>query len=102
MAINDGKTDNEVLERTKLKEPELYKVVLHNDDYTTMEFVVEVIIEVFHKDTLSARRIMLDIHRKGSGSVGSYTYDVATTKAEQVHRRAREQEFPLRCSVEPA
>jgi len=95
-------TDVQDRPEEEVREPELYRVVLHNDDYTTMEFVVEVIVTVFRKDIITATRIMLDVHRKGRGLVGTYTYDIATTKAEQVHRLAREREFPLKCTVEPA
>lgn len=96
--------DSNVQDRPEeeLQEPEQFRVVLHNDDYTTMEFVVEVLVTVFHKDILSATKIMLDVHRKGRGLVGTYTYDIATTKAEQVHRLARERDYPLKCTVEPA
>lgn len=80
----------------------MFRVVLHNDDYTTMEFVVEVLVSVFRKDIISATKIMLDVHRKGRGLVGMYTYDIARTKSEQVHRMAREREYPLKCTVEPA
>lgn len=86
----------------KLKEPEMYKVVLHNDHYTTMEFVVEVLRVVFRKETPEATRIMLDVHQKGRGVVGVYTYDVAATRAMRVHRLAKEREYPLRCTIEPA
>ena len=86
----------------RVRRPRRYKVLLLNDDYTTMEFVVEVIVTVFRKDIITATRIMLDVHRKGRGLVGTYTYDIAKTKAEQVHRLAREREFPLKCTVEPA
>ncbi len=86
----------------QLKEPEEFRVILLNDDYTAMEFVVAVLVSVFHKDHLEANRIMLDVHRKGRGMVGSYPWDIATTKAEQVHAMAREQEYPLRCMVEQA
>jgi ATP-dependent Clp protease adaptor protein ClpS len=85
----------------KLKEPEDFRVVLLNDDYTTMEFVVEILMAVFHKDEEEANRIMLDVHRKGRGIVGAYSWDIAQTKASQVHNAAREREFPLRCLVEP-
>ena len=85
-----------------VREPEMYRVVLHNDDYTTMDFVVEVLVTVFHKDIISATRIMLDVHRKGRGLVGTYTYDIARTKVDQVHRMAREREFPLKCTMERA
>ncbi|MDR1574674.1 MAG: ATP-dependent Clp protease adapter ClpS [Treponema sp.] len=85
----------------KLKEPEVYRVVLLNDHYTTMDFVVEVLMVIFHKSIEDANRIMLDVHRRGKGVVGVYAWDIAATKAEQVHAAARENEFPLRCIVEP-
>jgi len=80
----------------------MFRVVLHNDDYTTMEFVVEVLLTVFRKNLVESTRIMLDVHRKGTGQVGVYTYDVAATKVSQVHALAREREFPLRCTMEKA
>jgi ATP-dependent Clp protease adaptor protein ClpS len=83
----------------KLKEPEEFQVILLNDHYTTMDFVVEILIVVFHKDTLEANRIMMDVHRKGRGVVGQYPWDIAQTKAQQVHTLARQYEFPLRCIV---
>jgi ATP-dependent Clp protease adaptor protein ClpS len=89
-------------QREKLKEPEMYRVVLYNDDYTTREFVVSVIMAVFHKTASEATRIMLDVHRKGRGTVGVYVYDVAETKARQVKELAAAQEFPLKCTVEKA
>ncbi|WP_319477786.1 ATP-dependent Clp protease adapter ClpS [Marispirochaeta aestuarii] len=96
--------DSEVVEKSdqRLKEPEMYKVVLHNDHYTTMEFVVEILMVVFHKEVPDATRIMLDVHKKGRGVVGVYTWDVASTRATRVHRIAKEREYPLRCTVEPA
>jgi len=86
----------------KVKEPEKFKVILLNDHYTTMEFVVEVLMVIFHKGIADANRIMLDVHRKGKGVVGVYTWDIAATKTEQVHTAAKVNEFPLRCIVEPA
>ncbi|MDR0321492.1 MAG: ATP-dependent Clp protease adaptor ClpS [Treponema sp.] len=86
----------------KVKEPEQFKVVLLNDHYTTMDFVVEVLVIIFHKSIEDANMIMLDVHQKGRGVVGVYTWDVATTKMEQVHVAAKSNEFPLRCIVEPA
>ena len=86
----------------KLKEPDEYRVILLNDHYTTMDFVVEVLVVIFHKNLEEANRIMLDVHRKGKGLVGVYPWDIAATKAEQVHAAAERQEFPLRCIVEPA
>jgi len=85
----------------KYKEPEEFKVILLNDHYTTMDFVVEVLMVIFHKNVEDASRIMLDVHRKGRGIVGVYTWDIAATKLEQVHAAARANEFPLRCVVEP-
>lgn len=77
-------------------------MILLNDDFTTMEFVVEVLMSIFHKNTDDALRIMLDVHKKGKGVVGIYTWDIAVTKAEQVHAAADANEFPLRCIVELA
>jgi len=88
--------------KEKLKEPEEFKVILLNDHYTTMEFVVEILMVIFHKNIIDANMIMLDVHRKGRGVVGVYTWDIAATKTEQVHNAARANEFPLRCIVEPA
>jgi len=96
------KTDSKTLTKReeKLEEPEDYTVVLLNDDYTTQDFVVEVLKLIFHKDQEEATRIMLSVHRKGRGTVGIYTLDIATTKVNQVHDLAQQYEFPLRCVVE--
>jgi ATP-dependent Clp protease adaptor protein ClpS len=75
-------------------------VILVNDDYTTMDFVIEVLIGVFHKPAAEATRIMLDVHENGKGVCGVYTYDIATTKIDLVHKLARKREFPLKCSLE--
>ncbi len=85
---------------TELKEPPLYKVLLLNDHYTTMDFVVDVIQKVFHKSVSEATRIMLDVHKKGKGVVGLYPLDIARTKVSQVIQLAREAEFPLECALE--
>jgi ATP-dependent Clp protease adaptor protein ClpS len=99
-----GRFDSDVIEESKkkLKEPDMYKVVLHNDHYTTKDFVVEVIRKVFHKPVIEATKIMLHVHKSGRGVAGVYTWDIANTKAVQVHQLAREREFPLKCTVEPA
>lgn len=89
-------------ERVELKEPDMYRVVLHNDHYTTQEFVVSVIMLVFHKTASEATKIMLDVHRQGKGGIGVYTYDIAVTKASQVRELAVSQDFPLKCTVEKA
>jgi ATP-dependent Clp protease adaptor protein ClpS len=86
----------------KLKKPKLYKVLLHNDDYTTMEFVVYVLQAIFHHDETKAVQIMLHVHRMGIGVAGVYTREVAETRVSQVEELAREHEFPLRCSLEEA
>jgi ATP-dependent Clp protease adaptor protein ClpS len=86
----------------ELELPPMYKVLLHNDDYTTMEFVVEVLQKVFHKSAADATRIMLLVHKTGSGVCGVFTEDVAETKVEIVHHLARKSGFPLRCSMEEA
>jgi ATP-dependent Clp protease adaptor protein ClpS len=86
----------------KLQEPEEFRVILLNDHYTTMDFVVDILILVFHKNENDANRIMMDIHRKGRGTAGVYPWDIAQTKMEQVHSLARENDFPLRCVIEKA
>lgn len=83
-------------------EPRLFKVLLHNDNYTTMEFVVEVLETVFHKSPAEATQIMMNVHRKGLGICGIYPYDVAETKVVQVHVLAKQKQFPLKCSMEEA
>jgi len=92
----------DLAEQTRLQEPRLYRVMLLNDDYTTMDFVVKVIMAVFHRGAAEATRIMLDVHQKGRGVVGTYTRDIAMTKVAQVHEMARENEFPLRAAAEEA
>ena len=76
-------------------------MILLNDDYTTMDFVIDVLMEIFHKSIEDANKIMLDVHKKGRGVVGVYTWDIAVTKTEQVHAAAKANEFPLMCIVEP-
>ncbi len=88
--------------RPGIIEPKLYKVIIHNDNYTTMDFVVSVIIAVFHKAAAEATRIMLQVHNEGFGVAGIYTYDIALTKIAQVHTMAKAKEFPLHCSFEEA
>lgn len=85
----------------KLKKPSLYKVLLHNDNYTTREFVVAVLREVFHRGEAEAVRIMLHVHHTGIGVAGVYTFDVAQTKIRTVEALAKQHEFPLRLSMEP-
>lgn len=84
----------------KAKKPRLYKVLLHNDDYTTMEFVVWVLQTVFHHDETTSTRIMLHIHKNGLGVAGIYPHEIAETRATRVEQLARQHEYPLRSSVE--
>ena len=86
--------------RPKVVKPELYKVLLHNDDYTTMDFVIQVLMTVFHHETEQATRIMLNVHEHGVGVAGAYPYEIADTKARKVMELARAAEFPLLCTIE--
>lgn len=90
----------ETSQRTELQHPPWYKVLLHNDDYTTMDFVVMILQTVFHKDTDEATRIMLNVHHQGVGVAGVYTLEIGETKVALVHRMARKNQFPLKCSLE--
>ena len=85
---------------TKLEKPKLYKVILHNDDFTTMDFVVFVLQYVFKRDELEALTIMLKVHNEGHGVAGVYPYEVANMKAQKTINLARAREFPLLCTVE--
>jgi ATP-dependent Clp protease adaptor protein ClpS len=87
--------------KVKPKRPPLYKVLFHNDDYTTREFVVFVLQTVFHLGETEAVRVMWHVHTQGVGVAGVFTFEVAETKARKVEELARENEFPLRVSVEP-
>jgi ATP-dependent Clp protease adaptor protein ClpS len=89
-------------DRTDTKEPSLFKVLLHNDDYTSMEFVVSILEKIFNKSTIEATRIMLNVHNEGIGVAGIYTREICETKIAVVHELARKNNFPLRCSMEPA
>jgi ATP-dependent Clp protease adaptor protein ClpS len=103
MAGTDRRTEGEILERTRdeTKKPELYKVVLLNDDYTTMDFVIEVLETIFHKQPTEAHRIMMMVHTQGKGLCGLYPFEVAETKVEAVVESARGNGFPLRAAMEP-
>ena len=87
-------------ERREVEKPRLYKVLMHNDDYTTMEFVVHVLLKYFRKSGFEANRIMLQVHEEGVGVAGVYPYDVAETKVAQVTHEARGQGMPLLLSLE--
>ena len=96
----NNQTRSDVRSRASIKRPPMFTVLMHNDDYTTMEFVVEALIAVFHKSPTEANRIMLHIHFKGSGVCGAYPFEIAETKVCKVHDMARKEGFPLRCSLE--
>jgi ATP-dependent Clp protease adaptor protein ClpS len=102
MPRENPKTGDEVLEKpkAKAKRPEMFKVVLLNDDYTTMDFVVLVLERVFNKSEGEAYRIMMQVHMRGRGICGSYTYEIAETKVATVHEMAQEHGFPLRATIE--
>ncbi len=95
-----SKQDVQLDEQISVKLPKQYKVILLNDDYTSMEFVVEVLMEIFHKSASQGESIMLQIHNNGSGMCGIYSYEIAETKAAQVHKRARDNGFPLKAVLE--
>ena len=101
-----GQTDNReaVLNkpRHKAKSPEMYKVILLNDHYTPMDFVVSILRTVFHKNPVEATKIMLEVHKKGRGLAGVYIYDIAATKIQQVDQLAMIEEYPLKCTLEKA
>ncbi|MBF0287920.1 MAG: ATP-dependent Clp protease adapter ClpS [SAR324 cluster bacterium] len=87
---------------TKLQPPKMFKVLIHNDDYTTMEFVVLILERVFGKNLAEATRVMLNVHNEGVGIGGVYSFEIAETKVAAVHTIAQQYEFPLRCSLEEA
>ncbi len=88
--------------RDELREPAMWRVILLNDDYTPRDFVVEILVSIFHKPPVEATKIMLDVHNKGKGMVGLYAYDIARTKVSQVTALARERQFPLKTTMERA
>ena len=104
MAGGHERTDGAIKERADIKtqEPKLYNVVLLNDDYTTMEFVLQILETLFQKSPAEAYRIMMHVHRNGRGLAGVYTFEVAETKADQVATLASEAGFPLRAIIEEA
>jgi len=92
------KLSNEL--KTKLKKPKMYAVIMHNDDYTTMDFVVEILTQIFNKPAAEASELMMRIHTKGSAVIGIYTYDIAVTKKLLAEQRAEQEEFPLKITID--
>ena len=99
-AHTELKQKSDVQTEEALREPTQYKILMHNDHYTTMDFVVQVLETVFHKPASEAVQIMLNIHQKGLGLCGIYTEEIAETKVDTVHLLAKQQGFPLKCSME--
>jgi ATP-dependent Clp protease adaptor protein ClpS len=97
----EGDVATEQETQHKVDIPRQYRVLLHNDNYTTMDFVVMVLVRVFHKPEAEAVRIMLDVHQKGIGMVGVYPREIAETKVQRVVELARQAQFPLLCTMEP-
>lgn len=97
-------TQSAAKERTgcKLKEPKQYSVIMINDDFTTMEFVVSVLVNIFHKDEVTAQAIMMKVHRNGQAVVGKYPYDIAATRVRNALALAKEEGFPFRMTIEEA
>lgn len=102
MAENKNHKEGSILTEDiiEIREPRLYKVLMHNDDYTSMEFVIAVLETVFHKSANDATKIMLNVHNEGVGIAGIYTREICETKISVVHELAKKNEFPLRCSME--
>ena len=96
----DGGVHEDAFAEDEVKEPRRFRVLLHNDDYTTMEFVIQVLVGVFRKSESEAARIMLMVHNEGMGVCGVYPAEVAETKVAMVRQMAREAGYPLRCSME--
>ena len=100
MASTDSKVKEDVSSKSKSDHPPMYKVILHNDDYTTMEFVVEILVSVFGKSLEKATQIMLNVHNKGKEICGIYPRQIAETKVETVHNLASNKGFPLKSTME--
>ena len=98
-----AKQQSDVRERTRLSHdiPRMYRVIMHNDDFTTMEFVVEVLRKVFFKPEEEANQLMLKVHKEGKAIVGLYTLDIAVSKSQKAMRMARDQGFPFKLTWEP-
>ena len=98
--INEEKINIREKIEMEIKEPNKYNVIIHNDDYTSMEFVVQVLVGVFKKQVVEATKIMFDVHKKGSGIAGVYSYDVGVTKIAQAMEMCEESGFPLKLTLE--
>ncbi|WP_029320199.1 ATP-dependent Clp protease adaptor ClpS [Butyrivibrio sp. AE3004] len=90
------------LTKDMIKEPRQFNVIMFNDDFTTMDFVVDVLVDIFHKDEVTAESIMMKVHKNGQAVVGKYPYDIARTRVDTALMRAKSEGFPFRMSVEEA
>ena len=97
----DSESNTLTVQKTKVQKPRLYKVLIHNDDYTPMDFVVMVLETIFHLSTAEATHVMLAVHKRGVGVAGVFTREIAEQKAHQVLSLARQYVHPLQCSIEP-
>ena len=96
----ETESDGEVLTLEEVEPPRLYRVLLHNDDYTTMEFVIHILMKHFGKNRESAKQIMLEVHERGIGLCGLYTFEVAESKVDKVLKESKREGFPLACTYE--
>lgn len=97
MSVKEAVKENT---KTRMEEPKLYNVIMHNDDFTTMEFVVEILTTIFRKSQQEATRLMLEVHHGGKSVVGTYPRDIANSKAQLAMMRAKKEGFPFRVTVE--
>ena len=97
-----SQTENMGQVKDRIKEQSMYHVVMHNDDFTTMAFVVGILMDIFGKNASTAERLMLQVHKEGQAIVGTYPYDIAVTLVRKASERARQERFPFRMTVEEA
>ena len=96
----EGQVITKQKDNIKIKKPKSYKVVMFNDDYTTMEFVIKVLVNIFNKSVLEAEKIMLDVHERGKGVAGIYSYDIAITKITTAMNMGRQEGYPFKLAAE--
>lgn len=94
--------NTQVIDKVEIKKPKMYNVVFHNDDYTSMEFVVDVLINIFGQSSVRATKIMMQIHKNGKAIVGTYSYNIARTKATLTLENAKKYNYPLKVTIEEA
>ena len=98
----EGQLITQTKEKVRVKEPHRYAVIMYNDDFTTMQFVVEILMTIFHKGEEEAQSLMMAVHTGGSAVVGRYTYDIARTRCDKAMARARQEGFPFRVEMKEA